>query len=74
MIIVKQNNEPHTSELQLQEKVSQNVATQTWNKQDKMLQHKHETNKTVNVRKGARGGVVVKALLYKLAGRGFDSR
>jgi len=32
------------------------------------------TSVTPQVSTGARGGVVVKALRYKLAGRGFDSR
>ena len=29
---------------------------------------------TLSLQYGARGGLVVKALRYKLAGRGFDSR
>ena len=32
------------------------------------------TKKVLIIRRGARGGVVVKALRYKPAGRGLDSR
>ena len=42
----------------------------------RVYSHRHRTrkNKILPAQIGARGGLVVKALRYKPAGRGFDSR
>jgi hypothetical protein len=38
------------------------------------IQNQPDLNISLQCKEGVRGGVVVKALRYKLSGRGFDSR